>query len=261
MGPSKETAEEGGKTGLFSKRMEPGVGTWQKLWVPTFSQCPGPAFSDWGLEAIFGSFQNIPEGSHPLHSAWDTRGVIEDGRTQNCPQFFLSFHQPQENNSNTSPEWGIKEGEGSSTGRWWACQRARRRWIKHLKSQDPKMSQLGGILEVSWFFSLNMDMWGRLERVQLISLKKGGRKIISYIYSLHLCLSLLSLTWIAAIAWLFCFQTLGNVASILAYDRFQRNLSYFEVGVGVESQLWLCHSWLKLSLALQYLLDKIQNWH
>lgn len=30
-GASKETAKEGGKTGLFSKRMEPGVGTWQRL--------------------------------------------------------------------------------------------------------------------------------------------------------------------------------------------------------------------------------------
>lgn len=36
-GASKETAKEGGKTDLLSKRMEPRVGTWQRLWVPMFS--------------------------------------------------------------------------------------------------------------------------------------------------------------------------------------------------------------------------------
>lgn len=45
-GASNETAKEGGKTDLFSKRMESRVGTWQRLWVPMFSQCPGLVFSD-----------------------------------------------------------------------------------------------------------------------------------------------------------------------------------------------------------------------
>lgn len=166
----------GRRENWLSKRMEPGVGTWQRLSVPTFSQCPGPVLSDWGLETIFGSFQNIPEVSYPLHSAWDARGVIENRRSKACPFSFLSFQKPLENNSDTSPVWGIIEGEGSSSSKWWASQRSGRIWIKYLKSQDLKMSQLEGILEISCSCFLNMDMWGRLERVLLISLKKEGRK-------------------------------------------------------------------------------------
>lgn len=156
--------------------MEAGVGTWQKLWVPMFSQCPGPVLSNWGLEAIFGSFQNIPEDSYPLHSPWVVRGFIDDRRTKACRLSFLSSHQAWENNSNTGPEWSVMEREGSSRNTWWDTQGAQWRWIKHLKPQDAKVSYLEGILEVSWSCSLNMYTWGRLERALLIFLKKEGRK-------------------------------------------------------------------------------------
>lgn len=61
--------------------------------------------SDRGLEAIFGSFQNIPEGSYSLHSAWDTRGFIED-RTEVRFLFFLYFYTSPEITVVTPPRNG-----------------------------------------------------------------------------------------------------------------------------------------------------------